>query len=162
MQQNNLHNKNQSKYLVCVNNNEHSRIAARFAYNKAAHSNKLVELLSVIEPADFSSILSVADKIYKEQRQDAEKMLQEFSEEVENWGDINLSLQIRNGRVSEEIMAAIEEDASINMVILGTSPNSPGRESLLPQLVSQLSSRLMIPMVIVPNNLTDYQIRELT
>ena len=152
-----------TKYLVCVNDNDHSRVAVHFAYNKAAHSESIVELLTVVEPADFKSILSVADKIDNERREAAQELLQKFSNEAADWGkNITPSLQVREGDVSEEIMSAIEEDNFISMVILGTSPTSPGKGSLLPKLASELGNRLLIPMLIVPNNLTDHQIRELT
>lgn len=152
-----------TKYLVCVNDNEHSRIAVRFAYTKAAHSGCIVELLTVIEPSDFKSILSIADKIDSESREAAQELLQKFVNEAADWGyNITPSLQVREGNVSEEIMNAIEEDFTIGMVILGTSATSPGKGTLLPKLASELGSRLLIPMLIVPSNLTDHQIRELT
>ncbi|MCH2038364.1 MAG: universal stress protein [Rickettsiales bacterium] len=152
-----------TKYLVCVNDNDHSRIAVRFAYNKAARSGCIVELLTIVEPADFKSILSVADKIDSESREMAQDLLQSFVNEAANWGlNVTPSLQVREGNVSEEIMNAIEEDCTVGMVILGTSATSPGKGTLLPKLAGELGSRLLIPMLIVPSNLTDHQIRELT
>lgn len=151
-----------AKLLVCINDNDHSRVALHFACRKATHTGCPVEILHVIEPNEYQNFFSVADVIQKEQRAEAEQLLRRFAEEAYNYAGITPSLMLKEGMLGEEIVAAIEEDHSINMLLLGTSPDSPSRGTLLPWLASQLGRTLQIPMMIIPGNLTEQQIRELT
>ncbi|MCD6035745.1 MAG: universal stress family protein [Rickettsiales bacterium] len=151
-----------AKLLVCVNDSAHSRVAIRFACGKARQSGCPVEFLTVISPVDFQTFGTVADKMRTEKWQDAENLLQRLAEEVQDYARIIPSLSVREGRIEEEIISAVQEDASINMLILGISPHTPGKDALIPQLASKLGNELLIPMLIVPGNLTEQQIHELT
>lgn len=151
-----------AKLLVCVSDNEHSRVALHFACRKALHTGCPIEILHIIEPTEYQNFFPVANVIQQEKREEAELLLSRFAEKAYEYAKITPSLMLREGMLGEEIVAAIEEDSSINMLLLGTAPDSPSRDSLLPWLASQLGKRLQIPMMIVPGNLTEQQIKELT
>lgn len=154
---------NKMKYLVCVSDSEHSRVAIKYACNQALHTNSVIELLYVIEPSDFRSIMAIADKIDEEQRQEAEQLMHDLASVATEWSSKMIpSFQIRQGDVAEEIMNAIEEDEAVTMVIMGTAADSPSRDTLLPELVEHIGERLMIPMLIIPGTMTDHQIKQLT
>jgi nucleotide-binding universal stress UspA family protein len=150
-----------SKILVCVSDNEHSLTALRFACSKAKSNDCILELVSVITPSDYQSFGGVEEKIRQEQREASEKLLNKFAEEAQEWEGVIPSLSVREGSVLNEIIAAIEEDSSINMLIVGTAHDSPSKDVLLPTLVSAIGDRLLIPMLIVPGTLTEQQIRSL-
>ncbi len=151
-----------SKLLVCINDNTHSRVALHFACRKAHHTGCPVEMLYVIEPVEYQNFFPVADVIRAESRAQAESLLSRFAEEAYNYAGITPSLMVREGILEEEIVATIQEDHSINMLLLGTAPDSHSRNNLLPRLASQLGKTLQIPMLIIPGNLTEQQINELT
>jgi len=151
-----------SKYLVCVDAYEYSVMALRFACSVAKNNGCPVELIHVLAPIDFKTFHAVADKMRDENRQKAEKLLEGYCEEAHRWAGVTPSLNIREGEIEEEIVSAVEEDSSINMLVLGTSPDSGNRSKLLTELVSKLHDRLVIPMLIVPGNITEHQINELT
>lgn len=152
-----------SKLLICVNDTEYSRVALRFCCNKAKNAGYPVEILHVIESMEYQNFLSMADVMRDEKHQEAEELLKRFSEEAYESFGITPSLMLKEGLVGEQIIAAVEEDHGINMLLVGTSPdNTASRGKLIPWLASQLGKSLQIPMLIVPGNLTDQQINELT
>ena len=127
----------------------------------AKHNNCLVDLLHVIEPADFQSFGSVANKMRDEKRQEAEELLQSYAEEAQKHSGITPSIIVREGSIEDEVVATIEEDHSINLVVLGTSPESKNRRKLLPELVDHIGETIPVPVMIVPDCLTDHQVRQL-
>lgn len=151
-----------STILVCVSDNEHSRVAAKFAASKAKNTGSKLYILHVVNAADYQSALAVADVMREELLEASKTLLERFAGEAREWVGITPCVTTREGRITDEIINAIEEDNSINMLILGTSFDSPGREGILPWLVSQLGNRLLIPLTIVPGNLTEQQIKALT
>lgn len=152
----------QSKFLVCIDEQEHSRVALRFACYKAKSINCQVEMLFVIDSSDFNNLFSVSEVMRAERLADAEKLLKRLAEDVHAWADIMPSLAVREGRISEEILACAEEDNQINMLILGAAPEGEKKSGLLPIVVDAIGDKLHIPVMIVPGNLTDQQIKELT
>jgi nucleotide-binding universal stress UspA family protein len=154
---------NKQKLLVCVSNNQHSIIAIKFACQKAKKSDFIIELVTVIDTSSKGpeGIFSVSGIFQKEKRQEAEDLLNKYGKKVKDWSDKTPILSVREGYVAEEIKTAIEEDKTISMIILGASPESTSKGKLIPYLAEQLSSKLFIPLMIVPDNLTDAQIEKL-
>ncbi len=150
------------KYLVCVDSNESSRVALHFACKKAIKRGDAVELLHVVAPADMQNLFGVMDKVKEEQRRDAEIMAKGLSESAFQYAGLTPSVQIRDGRPGEEIINAALEDTSVNMLVLGASPESAKRGSLVQWLAGRLGDRLLVPIMLVPGNLTDLQIDELS
>ena len=151
-----------SKFLVCVNEKEHSSTALRFACTKAKWRKNAVDMLYVIDPIDYNTVFSVGDKIKEDRRADAEKLLTKMAGEALEWSDINPTAIIREGRIAEEIIACIEADHDINLLVVGTAADgSSGKGGLLTQLTAEIGDKYHIPLLIVPGNLTDQQIEEL-
>jgi nucleotide-binding universal stress UspA family protein len=149
------------KYLVCVDKSESSRVAVHFACKKAMKRGGVVELLTVVEQKDMQNLFGVEDKMRQEQRQEAEILLKTISESAFQYSGITPEVQLREGRLGEEILAATLADHSVNMLVLGAAPESTGKGSLINWLSGKLSDRLLVPLMLVPGNLTDLQIDEL-
>lgn len=154
-------NAEKSKILVCINDSDYSRVALRFASSKAKNTHNALTILHVVNTAEVQSALAVGDVMRQEMIENAEKLLEKYSQEALQWADVTPCVMIREGIMGEEIVKTVKEDSNINMVVLGTSPDTPGRGNLLPWLISRLGSELLIPMTIVPGNLTEQQIRSL-
>ncbi len=150
------------KYLVCVDKSESARVALHFACKKALKAGGSVEILNVIPPADVQSLFGIADKMREEQRQEAEILVKSISESAFQYAGMTPSVQIREGRLGEEILNAALEDSNVNVLVLGASPESSGRGKLIAWLAGKLADRLLVPMMLVPGNLTDLQIEELS
>lgn len=150
------------KFLVCVNEKEHSKVALRFACARASVIDGEVEMLYVINPVDYNTIFSVADVIKKERRNDAEKLLKDLSEDMFSRSKIRPKGIIREGMITDIVCSCIEEDKSISMLTLGVAPDgSSGKTGLLSNLSSEIGNRIHIPLLIVPGNLTDKEIAAL-
>lgn len=152
----------QGKFLVCVDKNEESKAALRFACMKAKASNASVVMLHIIEPmADVQSLFSVADKMREERQEEAQTLLKEFTALANECGEAQAEPIIREGRIGETILQVVLEDADINMVVLGATPASAGRGRLITWVASQLGDKLLVPLMLVPGMLTEQQMQAL-
>ncbi len=150
-----------AKYLVCVDGSPHSRVAVRFACLRARNTGGHVVLLSVIEPAEYQHWLAVEDVMNEERREEVETLLQDLAAEVNDWAGVMPVLLVREGRIGDEILAAIEEDPTISFLVVGAAPPPARQGKLISWLAGQLAGRLSIPLVIVPGNLTDEHLAEI-
>jgi len=150
------------KYLVCVDGSESSRVALHYACKKAMRRGGSVEMLHVVPPADMQNLFGVADKMREEQRQEAEIMVKALGESAFQYAGVTPTVQIREGRPGEEIINAALADNDVNILVLGASPESAKRGNLIQWLAGKLGDRLLVPVMLVPGNLTDLQIDELS
>ena len=149
-------------YLICVNNDNYSEVALHFACSMAKQNDGSVIMLHVIEPADYQTIGSVAEKMREEQIQEAEKLMNKLALKVQKWSQITPVFIVKHGVIESEIISLIEEDRSINMLVVGTAADTSTKSKTLPPLVASLGSKLKIPMLIVPGSLTKKQIENTT
>ena len=69
--------------------------------------------------------------------------------------------RLREGRVVDEILGLISEEASIRILILGASPDAAGPGPLVSRLAGQMSGSMQVPVTVVPGNMTVEQIDDL-
>ncbi len=150
------------KYLVCVDGTAHSRVAVRFACLRAKNTNGYVVLLHVIEPAQFQHWMAVVGVMKEERREETEQLLHDLAAEVNAWAGVMPVLSVREGELGEEILAAVEEDPTISFLVVGAAPPEVKHSKLISWLAGQLAGRLRVPLVVVPGNLTDDQLINLT
>ena len=156
-------NKNQ-KLLVCVGNSDHSLVALKFACSKAKKAGFAIEIITVIDTSTKSQegLFAVDDIFQKEKRDETEKILNDYADKVYEWAKIRPVLNVREGFIYDEIKSTVESDKTISMIILSASPDSTSNGKLIPYLAEQLSLKLFVPLMIVPNNLTDAQIEKIS
>ncbi|MFQ5786088.1 MAG: universal stress protein [Alphaproteobacteria bacterium] len=150
------------KFLVCVDHRRQSRVALRFACRRARNTGGTVSLLHVIEPPEFQHWMAVGDTMEGERREEAETLLQELSAEVNELAGIMPELVLRDGRVGEEILAQVAEDPTVDLLVVGAAAPDDKDFSLITFLAGKLVGHLPIPLVIVPGNLTDTEIDNMT
>lgn len=150
-----------SKYIVCVDSTELSQIALRFACIKAKKRHIQIDLLHVIAPNDMQAIGSIANKIEAEEREQAEALLISLSSLAYELSGIISSLWIRIGVPAQEIVAHTMENHDANMLVLAVAPGSKSGNRVIESLMSEAGEKLLIPMMLVPGNLTDQQMSEL-
>jgi nucleotide-binding universal stress UspA family protein len=149
-------------FLVVVDESEEMRVALRYASLRARHTGGRVALLYVIEPSDLQQWMAVETLMREERREQAEALLQKLSAEVGELGGAVPIVHIREGRRRDELLALLEEEPSISILVLaaGAGPEGPG--PLVTQLVGKMSGRMRVPITVVPGNLSDEQIAALT
>ncbi len=150
------------KYLVCVDGSAQSCVAVRFACLRAKNTNGFVVLLTVIEPAEFQHWMAVEDVMKEERREEAEHLLHDLAAEVNEWAGVIPVFTVREGHIGDEILAAVEEDPTLSVLVVGAAPPEAKHGKLISWLAGQLAGRLEIPLVIVPGSLTDEQLINLT
>lgn len=150
------------KFLVVVDHTPECRVALRFAARRAKATNGGVSLLFVMEPAEFQHWMFVGDLMQHEAREEAERLLQSAAAEVNQLTGILPELAVREGRRSEQLVAMIDEDPSIRVLVLGAASGPEGPGPLVSALAGEMSGSFHIPITVVPGTLSDEQIDELT
>src|SRR5919106_1931659 len=106
-------------FLVVVDETEEMQKALHFACRRALHTGGRVALLYVIEPAEFQHWLGVERVMQDEARQQAEQTLQALAAKVQAVTTKMPILHVREGRRRDELLAMIEEDPNISLLVLG-------------------------------------------
>jgi len=150
-----------SKYLVCVDGRDESRIAVQLACMKSNARGTRVCLLHVIAPTDFQTLGTVADRMREERKAEGQALLDNLVEEAFSTYGVRPDILLREGGAGDEILAAAFEDADINMIAIGVAQEHSGRGKLAAWLAGQLGSKLFVPLLMIPGNLTDQQLQSL-
>jgi nucleotide-binding universal stress UspA family protein len=151
-----------NSYLVCVNEEDYSKVAVKFASQLAKNTGASLLILHVMEPMDYQTLGSVAEKMKQERALDAEALLTSLAQEVDESVAIKPALMIREGLIENEIVKVIEEDTNVHMLIVGSASEGNAKSKTLPPLAAQVGRKLYIPMLIIPGNMTEQQITALT
>jgi nucleotide-binding universal stress UspA family protein len=148
-------------FLVVVDDTEEMRVALRYAALRARHTGGKVALLYVIEPSDLQQWMAVESLMREERREEAEALLQQLSGEVaELCGSLPV-VYIREGRRRDELLALLDEEPTISILVLAAGTGAEGPGPLVTQLVGKMSGRMRVPITVVPGSLSDEQIAAL-
>ncbi len=148
-------------FLCVIDSSEEVHVALRVAALRARRSGGRVALLYVMEPIDFQHWMSVAETMREERREEAEQVLQTRAVEVSAITGQPPVLYVREGSPRDVILALIEEEPSISILVLGAGTGSKGPGPLVSSLAGRLSGRFPIPITVVPGQLTDEQLNGL-
>jgi nucleotide-binding universal stress UspA family protein len=152
-----------AKYLVCVDHREEARTAMRLACMKAKPRGGRIDLLHIIPPADFQTLGAIADRMKEERQNEGESLLLKLCTEANEQFGVMPTPILREGPAGDEILAATLADPEIIMVFLGiAAQGSGGRGKLASWLAGQVGGKLLTPLLMVPGNLTDQQLQNLT
>ena len=149
-------------FLVCVDESDDCRVATRLAALRARNTGGRVVLLYVMESVGIQHWAAVSEAMADEGRQEAEERLQSLATEVYDYANVRPVLFVEEGRKIEQILKLIDSQPDINALVLGCAPDGEGSNNLVQELTNELTKRLRIPLIIVPGNLTDEQIQNLT
>jgi len=150
------------KYLVCVDGRDECKIALRLACMKAAKRGGKVSMLHIVPPADFQTLGAIADKMREERISDGKALLISLCAEAENNFELTPETILLEGSAGDKIVEAAMNNPDVIMIALGVAPqHHTGRGKLTAWLVGQLGGALLVPVLLVPNNLTDQQLATL-
>ena len=148
-------------FLVVVDESPELQVALRYASLRALHTGGRVALLHVIEPADRQQWLAIESLMREEKRQEAELITQRFAAEVAALTGSLPTVHIREGTVRDELLALIDEDPTISILVLAASTGETGPGPLVSALSSKYVGRLRVPITIVPGKLSDAELAAL-
>lgn len=148
-------------FLVVVDETPEHRIAVRYAARRAAHTGGRIAMLYVIEPAELQHFQAIEELARAERWEAAEEVLRALCDEVAPIAGSMPMVHIREGRTRDELLALINEEPAISILVLaaGTGPEGPG--PLITNLIGG-AARLRIPITIVPGGLNTDQVDQLS
>lgn len=148
------------KFLVVVDETPECAQAIRFAARRAQKSGGGVVMLYVLKQEEFQHWVGVAEVMRAEAREAAEARLEELAAEIRAYSGLVPEMEIREGKVREQLLEVIEQDSEIGVLVLGASVDTDGPGPLVTYLVTKMSGQLPIPLTVVPGQLSLEQIDE--
>ncbi len=149
------------KFLVVLDDTRECLNAMRFAALRAAHTGGGVQILSIIPPEEFQHWLGVADLMRAEARERIEAHFEVFAKWMRDKQGVNPELVIREGDPLAEILAQVNEDADVGILVLGAGSDKGGPGPLVTAL-SRNSGSLPIPVTIVPGDMSKERLESIT
>jgi len=150
-----------NRVLLCVlDDSEELSIALDYASMRSRRTGARVGLLYVLEPSDdFQHWAAVGDLMRHEARAEAERRLLQAAERVKRLSGQTPILYVREGQSAEAVIEQVQEDPDIAFLILAANTGAQGPGPLIAQITGRAIGRLHIPLVVVPGNMSDDEIR---
>src|ERR1700726_3094968 len=145
-------------FLVVVDESEELQTALQYAARRAAHTGGRVALLYVIEPSELQTWVAIENLAREEQREEAEQLMQRLCEEILPIAGSMPIVYIREGPRRDELLALINEDPSISILVLAAATGPEGPGPLISYLTGKPAARLRVPITIVPGGATMEQL----
>ena len=140
-------------YLVVLDGSVEARVALRFAARRAAKTGGTLEMLTIVEPAEFVQWAGVQDAIEEEARLGAEALLHQAAGEIVDELGLKPTLTVRHGEPLRAIRALLEERPGIAALVLGAqAAGGPG--PLVTHFAGE-AGQMPCPLMIVPGGLDD-------
>ncbi len=149
-------------FLVVVDDSPEREISLRYAALRARKGGGRVALLRVIEPLGQVEWAGVGAMMAEEAREEAEKMLSGLATRVQEITGGMPILLIREGDPRDELLALVEEDPRISILVLAAAAGSGGPGPLISALTGRYAHRLRVPMTIVPAGLDERELDRVT
>lgn len=141
------------KFLVILDDSRECLNAMRFAAMGASRTGGGVQVLAIIPPEEFQHWIGVGEIMREEARERVHAHFEVFAKWMRDRRNVNPELVIREGEAVPEILAQIEEDGGIGMLVLGASPDKGGPGPIVTALSRRLGS-LPVPLTVVPGALS--------
>lgn len=149
------------KFLVVLDDSRECLNAIRFAAMRAAHTGGGVEILSVIPPDEFNHWVGVGDLMREEARERIVAHFEVFAKWMRDKQGVDPELVVREGEPVEQILAQVQDDPEVGVLVLGAGTDKKGPGPLVTQL-TKASGTLSIPITIVPGELSKERLEAIT
>ena len=141
-------------YLVVLDGSAEARVALRFAARRAAKTQGRVEMLAVVEPAEFVQWGGVQDALEEEARLGAEALLHQAAGEIVEELGVKPEITIRQGDPVLAVRALLEERPGTAALVLGARA-SGGPGALVAYFAGAEAGVMPCPVMIIPGSLDD-------
>ncbi|WP_299783871.1 universal stress protein [uncultured Marivita sp.] len=149
------------KFLVVLDDSRECLNAMRFAAMRAAKTGGGVEILSIIPADEFNHWIGVGEVMREEARERIHAHFEVFAKWMRDKQNVNPELVIREGEAVTEIIAQVQDDPDIGVLVLGANSGKKGPGPLVTQLTKN-SGSLPIPITIVPGELSKERLEAIT
>ena len=148
--------------LVIADGSKEMEVALQYACARSKKTDRKIIIATFIEPLDVLTTQGVEEIMKNEAREEAELKLQKASSIVKESTGLIPILQLREGKIIDELIALIEEEKNINVLVLAANLDEKGPGPIISALTTKEYSRLRIPLMIVPSNFSKEHISLIT
>ena len=150
--------------LVIADGSKEMNVALQYACARSKKTNRKIMVATFVEPLDVLTTQGVSEIIKNEAREEAEKRLKKASSIVKASTGTMPVLHIREGEIIQELKALIEEEKSINVLVLAANVDEKDKNPgpIISLLVNKEFSNFRIPVMIVPGNFSKEHISLIT
>ncbi len=149
------------KFLVVLDDSRECLNAMRFAAMRARSTGGGVTVLAVIPPEEFNHWIGVGEVMREEARERITVHFEVFATWMREKQGLEPDLVIREGEPIDQIIAHVNEDPEIGVLVLGAGSDKKGPGPLVSQL-SRNAGALPIPVTIVPGELSKEKLEAIT
>ena len=149
-------------FLVVVDKSAEFQAALRYACRRVLRTRGSIALFRAVPPTEFQHFSTVGELMDHEAKTEAERLLQQVAADVHRQTGQFPSLFIRQGEVLQQLQAVITENPGIHMLVLGAGTGHEGPGPIVSALSGKLAGKILIPVVIVPGDMTPEQIDAVT
>jgi nucleotide-binding universal stress UspA family protein len=141
-------------YLVVLDGSPEARTALRFAARRAAKTGGRVEMLAIIQPAEFVQWGGVQAALEEEARLGAEALLHQAAGEIVDELGVKPTLTVREGDPVKSVRALLDERPGTAALVLGAkAAGGPG--PLVAYFAGGVAGAMPCPVMIIPGGLDD-------
>ncbi|MCA8879901.1 MAG: universal stress protein [Rhodobacteraceae bacterium] len=140
-------------FLVVLDDSRECLNAMRFAAMRAAKTGGGVQILSVIRPEEFQHWIGVGEIMREEARERIQAHYEVFAKWMRDRQGVDPTLVIREGDTYDQVIAQINEDREIGVLVLGAGTDKSGPGPLVTK-ITKGAAHLRIPVTIVPGSLS--------
>ena len=150
------------RFLVVVDSSKELNTALHFACRRALKTNGQVALFHALEPTNFRQLAKIEELMETEARSEAEQLLQRIAADARRQTGQMPIIYLREGNTIEQLIEVIKNEGEISVLVLGAGTGDDGPGPLVSELSNKLTGQIKLPVTIVPGNLTNEQIDDLT
>ncbi len=152
------------KFLVIADDSPEFDAALRYACRRARSTGGHVALLRVIEPAVFEHWSGVREEMERQERAEAEAVLQKLAERVVAETGLPPEFLIKHAENTKAaVRSVVSADPEIKILVLAAAAGGRGPGPLVASIAKDgvnWGSR-KLPVTVVPGDLTDEEIADL-
>lgn len=151
------------KFLVVVDDTPEFDSALRFAARRARSTGGRVVLLRAIPPSAFEHWSGVREEIERQQREEAEALLNRFGEKAADLSGSAPVFLVEEAETRDAIIKAVDADPEIKILVLAAAVGGRGPGPLVAAIAKEgagVGGR-RLPITVVPGDLTDEEIADL-
>lgn len=152
------------KFLVIADDSPEFGAALRYACRRARSTGGHVALLRVIEPAVFEHWSGVREEMERQEREEAEALLQKLAEQVVSETGRTPEFIIKHAENTKSaIRAVVARDPDIKILVLAAAAGGKGPGPLVASIAREGVNwgARKLPVTVVPGDLTDEEIADL-
>jgi nucleotide-binding universal stress UspA family protein len=148
-------------YLVIVDETEESRVALRFASRRAAKTDGVVHMLTLVPTQEFSAFAGIQATIEDEARSRAETLATAAAGKLLSEGGKMPVVVVRMGEPEKVVRQYLAEHSEVSALVLGAAKEgNPG--PLVAYFAGAHIGQLPCPVFVIPGSLDDEAIERVS